>query len=122
MSSPAEKLLEFAASSFSSVWALETLLLLKRQGAPCSRESLLTSLRASDLVVSKALDSLHAAGLISIEGDEAVYMPVNDDAAGKIDELEKLYAARPDRVRRAIVSGGPSGATAFANAFKLWKD
>ena len=39
-----------------------------------------------------------------------------------VDELESLYAVRPDAVRRAIVSTGSSGASAFADAFKLRKD
>jgi hypothetical protein len=39
-----------------------------------------------------------------------------------IDQVEKLYAARPDAVRRAIVSTASSGATAFADAFRLRKD
>lgn len=109
-------------SSFSSVWALETLLVLKGADGPCSRKELVASLRASDLVVAKALDSLFAAGLASEDGEAVSYMPVNAEVAAKVEQVEKFYRARPDVVRRAIVSGGRSGATAFANAFKLRKD
>lgn len=122
MAPPDESLLEFAASSFSSVWALELLLVLKGQPRPWPRAELVTTLRASELVVTRALESLLAAGLVSIEGDEAAYMPVNDRVAAKVDALEKLYAARPNSVRRAIVDSGRGGATAFADAFKLRKD
>ena len=79
-------------------------------------------MRASELVVSKAVDSLVAAGLASVEGQEVIYMPINDDVATCVDELESLYAVRPDAVRRAIVSTGSSGASAFADAVKLRKD
>lgn len=122
MTAPEESLLEFAASSFSSVWALELLLVLKGQPTPWPREELVTTLRASELVVTRALESLLAAGLVSIDGDQAAYMPVNDKVAAKVDALEKLYAARPNSVRRAIVDSGRGGATAFADAFKFRKD
>ena len=117
-----EQLLEFVASSFSSVWSLEMLLFLKSADGPCSRQQLVASLRASDLVVAKALDSLFAAGLAAEEGGAVSYLPVNANVANKVEQVEKFYRARPDVVRRAIVSGGRSGATAFANAFKLRKD
>jgi hypothetical protein len=122
VTAPDESLLEFAASSFSSVWALELLLVLKGQPTPWPREELVTTLRASELVVTRALESLLAAGLVSIDGDQAAYMPVNDKVAAKVDALEKLYAARPNSVRRAIVDSGRGGATAFADAFKFRKD
>jgi hypothetical protein len=122
VAAPDESLLEFAASSFSSVWALELILVLKRQPRPWPRAELVTTLRASELVVTRALESLLAAGLVSIDGDQAAYMPVNDKVAAKVDALEKLYAARPNSVRRAIVDSGRGGATAFADAFKLRKD
>jgi hypothetical protein len=122
VTAPDESLLEFAASSFSSVWALELLLVLKGQPRPWPRAELVTTLRASELVVTRALESLLAAGLVSIDGDVAAYMPVNDKVAAKVDALEKLYAARPNSVRRAIVDSGRGGATAFADAFKFRKD
>ncbi len=79
-------------------------------------------MRASELVVSKALDALVAAGLASVDDQGAEFMPINDEVAECVDELEKLYAVRPDAVRRAIVSSAASGFTAFADAFRLRKD
>lgn len=122
MTSPNTDLLRFVASSFRSVWALELLLLLKSDRRVWTRNELVVTLRASELVVNKALDSLVAAGLVSLEGEGAAYMPVNREVAGHVDEVEKLYAARPDAVRRAIVVASGSGVTAFADAFKLRKD
>jgi hypothetical protein len=49
-------------------------------------------------------------------------MPVSEDIAKNVTQVEKVYSARPDAVRRAIVSASASGATAFADAFRLRKD
>jgi hypothetical protein len=122
VTSPEENLLRFVGSSFRSVWALELLLVLKRDPRPWTRSELVSTMRASELVVSKALDALVAAGLASVEGEEASYMPVSDEVSGYVDRLETLYAARPDAVRRAIISASASDATAFADAFRLRKD
>lgn len=122
MASLSDELFRFIGSSFRSVWALELLLLLKREPRPWSRDELISTLRASELVVNKALDELVAAGLISLDGDGARYMPVSDDIAKNVKQVEKVYSARPDAVRRAIVSASASGATAFADAFRLRKD
>lgn len=122
MTGPGDDLLRFIGSSFRSVWALELLLLVKREDRVWSREDLITTLRASELVVNKTIDELVAAGFLTIEGDGARYMPVNGEIARQVKEVEKLYSARPDAVRRAIVSTTASGATAFADAFKLRKE
>ena len=119
VTSSTDDLFRFIESSFRSVWALELLLLVKREPRVWSRPELNSTLRASDLVVSTALDELVAAGLVSMEGDGARYMPAGEGIPARIDEVEQLYSARPDAVRRAIVSSTASGATAFADAFKL---
>jgi hypothetical protein len=117
-----DDLLRFIGSSFRSVWALELLLLVKRDRRLWGRDELITTLRASELVVNKAIDELVAAGFVTIEGDGASYTPVSDDVAREVEQVEKLYSARPDAVRRAIVSTTASGATAFADAFRLRKE
>lgn len=117
-----DDLVRFIGSSFRSVWALEILLLLKRERRSVSSAEMVSTLRASDLVVSKALDGLVSAGLASLDDKGALYMPVNDELAGFVDKLEKTYASRPDAVRRAIVSASATGLTAFADAFRLRKD
>ena len=122
MTSLSDELFRFIGSSFRSVWALELLLLLKREPRPWSSAELISALRASELVVNKALDELVAAGLISLDGDGARYMPVSEEIAKNVKQVERVYSARPDAVRRAIVSASASGATAFADAFRLRKD
>ena len=119
VSSSDEDVLRFIAASFPSVWALELLLALKRECRPWTRDELVTTLRASELVVSKALDALVAAGLASIEGEGALFRPVNRDVEECVERVEQLYRSRPNKVRRAIVAASTSSAAAFANAFRL---
>ena len=85
-------------------------------------EELVATLRASELVVNNALDALVAAGLASIEGEGAVYLPVSSEVAHCVERAEQLYRTRPNEVRRTIVSAGKSSAVAFANAFKLRRE
>lgn len=98
------------------------MLLLKSEKRHWSRDELVTTLRASDLVVSNALDGLVAAGMASVDADGAAYLPVNAGIGECVDEVEKLYRTKPNAVRRAIIAASASSATAFADAFKLRKD
>jgi hypothetical protein len=120
--SSSDDILRFIGSSFRSVWALELLLLLKREPRTWSQPELVSTLRASELVVSKALEDLVAAGLASTDGEGASYMPVNQQVGRYMDEVEQLYRARPNSVRHAIISASTRSATAFAEAFRLRKD
>lgn len=122
MTSSEDDLLQFIAASFPSVWALELLLALRRERRVWTREDLIATLRASDLVVSKAVDALVAAGLASIEDGGILYLPVNPDVELCAERVEELYRTRPNKVRRAIVAASSSNATAFADAFKLRRD
>ena len=117
-----DEILRFIASSFRSVWDLELLLVLKSEPRSWRNNELDSTMRASELVVTKALKALQAAGLVSIERDKARYMPVSDEVAALVDLTEELYAKRPDAVRRTIVSAASADAAAFADAFKLRKD
>lgn len=122
MSGSDQDVLRFIAATFPSVWALELLLTLKSERRPWTSEQLVTTLRASELVVSKALDALVAAGTASVDDEGAVYLPVNSEVASCVEKVEELYRSRPNKVRRAIISAATSSATAFADAFKLRRD
>ena len=115
-----DDLLLFIAASFPSVWALEVLLVLRSERRLWPRAELVSALRASELVVSRALDGLGAAGLASIENEGALYLPVSEDLDACIDRAEELYRSRPNAVRRAIIA--TSSAAAFADAFRLRRD
>ena len=117
-----DEILRFIASSFRSVWALELLLVLKSELRPWSHDDLNSTMRASKLVVTKALGALEAAGFVTIEGSCAQYAPISEEVAALVEQAEELYARRPDAVRRAIVSDASADAAAFANAFRLRKD
>jgi hypothetical protein len=117
-----EEVSSFIRSSFASVWSLELLLLLRRETRLWTHEELVSTLRASDLVVSQCLASLNAAGLVAIdEKGDALYNPT-PGAAALVDAAADFYAKRPDAVRRLIVDRAVSGLTAFADAFRLRKE
>lgn len=116
--------LAFIRDSFRSVWSLELLLLLKsdrsRSWAP---DELVERLRGSESVVRQSLDSLVAGGLVLIDGEGAAcYAPASADLQRLTDQAERLYAKRPDAVRRLIVLATNDQLTAFADAFRLRKD
>lgn len=117
-----EDVLRFIAATFPSVWALELLLALKRERRPWTNDELVTALRASDLVVTKALDALVAAGTASVDDQGAVYLPVNELVDSCVEQAELLYRSRPNKVRRAIIAAATSSATAFADAFRLRRE
>ena len=101
MSSSDEDVLQFIAASFPSVWALEVLLTLKADRRSWSRDDLISTLRASEVVVSKAIDALVAAGLASIGDDGVSYLPVNrqvEDCVEPIEVMERLM--KKDRLER----------------------
>lgn len=87
-----------------------------------SRAELVTTLRASKLVVDNALDGLVAAGIVSVATEGACYKPVNPELGQCIEDIERLYQTKPNAVRRAIIAPSSSSAAAFADAFKLRKD
>ena len=116
-----EDVATFIASSFRSVWALEVLCHLRLSPErELSPEELVTTLRASELVVRQSLGELTAAGLALVAEDgRAKYAP----ATAELDRLAVAAAARyataPDAVRRIIVKAANPGLTAFADAFRL---
>ena len=114
----------FISSSFRSIWTIELLLHLKRHAdRSWSTSELVGALRASELVVSTALNSLVAAGLVARdEKDDVHYAPASPEIERLADATEALYAKKPDAVRRMIVAAAADGITAFADAFRLRRD
>lgn len=117
-----EETLRFIGSSFRSVWALELLLVLKHDRRSWPRDELVATMRASDLVIARALEALEAGGLVATADSHAQYTPANEEIARLVDRAEQLYRKRPDAVRRAIVSASSVDAAAFADAFRLRRD
>jgi DNA-binding transcriptional ArsR family regulator len=119
-----EDVSSFIRATFRSVWALELLCFLRQSRARnLTRSEMVAGLRGSELVVSQSLEALTAAGLVLAEADgSARYGPASEDLDRLVERSEGLYAKSPDAVRRAIVAAANPGITAFADAFRLWKD
>lgn len=115
---------QFLRDNFKSVWSLELLLHLAREPDRSFLPSeLVEVLRASQGIIEKGLAALVAAGLIVAEDDGGVrYTPASSDLRTLVERVRDEYAMRPDAVRRLIVSSAASGASAFADAFRLRKD
>jgi hypothetical protein len=119
-----QELTNFICSHFRSVWSLELLLHLKDQpDRSWSTAELVEVLRASQVVVTTAVETLLAGGLIVVEDNGgARFGPANPDLEARVGETADLYARKPDAVRRLIVLSANRGVAAFADAFKLWSD
>lgn len=119
-----QEIATFIRGSFRSVWTLELLLHLRDHGERAwSAAELVGALRASDAIVAQGIDSLFAAGLIIVDAERnASYRPASDDVAALADGAARLYAQRPDAVRRLIVGATEDGLAAFADAFRLRRD
>lgn len=115
---------QFLRDNFKSVWSLELLLYLAREpDRSFLPGELVEVLRASHGIVEKSVAALIAAGLIVLEDASGVrYAPASPDLRDLVTQVRDEYGSRPDAVRRVIVSGAASGASAFADAFRLRKD
>jgi predicted transcriptional regulator len=102
-----DDLLAFIATSIGSVWAVELLLLLRRDPAHgWDADALVRELRSSAVVIDDALQRLHAAGLIIRDGSNVYrYRAASPQLNRLASELEEVYATKPMTVIRAIVSG-----------------
>jgi hypothetical protein len=114
----------FIRSTFRSVWSLELLCFLRKNPQRTwSQAEMVSALRGSDLLVAQSVSALAAAGLIVVEKDgSAQYRPASPGLGDLAAAAEALYASSPDKVRRLIVSSASDGVTAFADAFRVWRD
>lgn len=121
---PVEKdVSEFLRSTFRSIWSLELLFLLADDASRCwSISEMVAALRASELVVNRAVDDLHAAGLLVPEPDGCFrYAPFTEDVRSLVISARSLYARSPDAVRRMIIRSQSNHLLKFADAFKFRK-
>ena len=115
-----DDVLSFVASSISSVWALELLLLLRRDAVRGRSEGdLVAELRSSKTAVTESLRRLYDAGLIVEQSGLYFYRP----AAAALDQLtteaDRLYALKPAVVIKTIITARNQSLQAFADSFKL---
>jgi hypothetical protein len=118
---PDDDLLAFIATTISSVWALELLLLLRSDPARCwEAESLIRELRSSPVVIEEALKRLQGAGLVMQDDRETYrYQAASPRLDQLVSELQRAYATKPMTVIEAIVAAPSHKLRAFSDAFKL---
>ena len=121
---PSEQNIAFIRSVFPSIWSLEVLLLLAHDPArSLTPAEIVAALRANERIVGHSLDSLMAAGLVLAEDDGTVrFQPASTQLAEQVQALLGLYAVKPDKLRRLIVSSRDAGIADFAAAFKIRRD
>lgn len=114
----------FIESAVPSVWALETLLLLRRDpGHGWAVDRLVAELRANPTLVSGCLDGLQRAGLVIGEEGTFRYAPASPTLAALCDDLEAAYRERPVAVVNTIARRRPDPLQGFADSFRFggWK-
>lgn len=117
-----DSLARFIKSAFRSIWSLELLLLVRgRADHWWSHDELIAALRASEQVLAGGIADLVSAGLVRSEGERLQYSPGSPGLEATVQEVARLYASRPNKVRRLIVAGEDQ-LTRFADAFRLRGD
>jgi hypothetical protein len=118
---PEETVLNFAASLFKSVWALELLFVLKRDPARAwRREEMIRELRSSQVVVTEGLNNLLLVGLaIEAEAGLYQYQPGSPALDEMVSALEKIYAVKPAAVVREIVTSPNRKLQILSDAFRF---
>ena len=114
----------FIESAVPSVWALETLLLVRGdpdQAWPVDR--LVAELRANATLVGDCLAGLERAGLVLGEEGSFRYAPASPMLGALCDELEGAYRERPVAVVNTIARRRPDPLKGFADSFRFggWK-
>jgi hypothetical protein len=119
-----EQLLQFIRATVKSVWALELLLVLRRDksNSGWTVDRLTEELRSSRFVVSDVLSTFKSSGLVTeaAEGRCRYCAPYAIDRL--VGMLESEYATRPAAVVKAILSAPNDKIQTFADAFRLRKD
>lgn len=118
-----EAVLDFVRGSVPSAWALELLLLMRRQRERAWRpEALVSELRGSLELVSQSLAALSEAGLVAADGrGQYAYQPRTPELAEMIDAVAELHAQKPLTVLSAIFSAPSGRIRTFADAFLFRK-
>ena len=117
-----EDVLNFAASSIASIWALELLLLVRQDRRAWTGSELMRQLRGSNVVIAQGLQRLRSAGLITEESDRYLYQPNSPEVDALAGELENLYRRKPVTVVSAIANAPQRKLQILSDAFRLKKD
>lgn len=111
-------LVEFLREHVRSVWAVELLLLLRRDpGRWWTAAELVAELRASTTLVTENLQRFLTSGLVAPDGERYHYAPANAVLEDVCAQLESAYRDRPVAVINMIAR--PDPLQSLADAFKF---
>jgi hypothetical protein len=118
-----DDLLSFIKASIRSTWALELLLLMRKEAPRATPpDELVLALRATPTLVGACLDQLQTAGLVVREETGLWrYAPVAPALDQLAAELEAAYAEKPVSIINAIVATPSDRLKSFADAFRFPK-
>ena len=116
-----DAILDFAASLFRSVWALELLLAFRHRSDRSWKSSdIIKELRGSRVVVTEAVGDLVAAGLVVVDDDGGYRYHAGPQGMDEmVGELEKLYALKPTAVVRSIITSPSAKLQILSDAFRI---
>jgi hypothetical protein len=113
----------FIRDAIRSVWALELLLIMKREPARLwAPDDLVRELRASGPLVADNLAIFESIGLVLPQDGGYRYAPASPVLADLSEQLETLYRQKPVSVINAIAGSARDRLQTLANAFKLRGD
>jgi hypothetical protein len=113
----------FIRDAIRSVWALELLLIMKREPERLwTPEDLVRELRASGPLVADNLAIFESIGLVLPQDSAYRYAPASPVLADLCDRLESLYRQKPVSVINAIAGSARDRLQTLADAFKLRGD
>ena len=118
-----DDLLSFIRASIRSTWALELLLLMRKQAPQASApDELVRALRSTSTLITTCLEQLQQAGLI-VREDSGLwrYAPAAPSLDQLTEQLAAAYAERPVAIINAIVTTPNDRLKSFADAFRLPK-
>jgi hypothetical protein len=118
-----QELRGFVREHVRSVWALELLLLLKRDPEHCwPAADLVRELRASQMLVANNLTQFERGGLVVHDDDDCWrYAPASPVLDALCGELESAYRERPVAIIN-IIAAPPDPIQGLADAFKFRGD
>jgi len=113
--------LAFVQRSIKSVWALELLLLLRRDRQRTWRpEDMVLDMRSSDAAVAETLTGLRSIGFIAADSAGLhTYQPASAELDRIAERIQEVYAAKPLAVVKAITSAPNDKLRLFSDSFKL---
>lgn len=114
----------FVEAAIPSVWALEALLVLKRNPEIAwASDDLVAEMRASTTLVTDCIRVLQRAGLVIEQSESVRYAPASPALAALADALQNAWRERPVAVVNMITTRRSDPLKGFADSFRLggWK-